>query len=156
MPNPALRWLRISTAESTIRKDKKLAAKKSSPAFDFVVAQLKKNKKAKYGDVAEAARKKGHKIFPIMYGRAKALLGLVESAPRGSGKAARRKVAKKKAAARKTTARRGPGRPRKTAATSLPAGSIEAVIKQVKAGEAEREGYRRALERIRAILDDVL
>ena len=49
-----------------------------------------------------AAAKKGLTIFPIMYGRAKALLGLVAVAPRGS---------KKKKNKKKTQAARSPGRP---------------------------------------------
>ncbi len=138
-----------------------MAAKKPSPQFDFIVEQLKKNPTAAYGDIAAAAQKKGMKVFPIMYGRAKAMLGLVASAPRGSGKATRKKAATKAAkaapGAAPTGARRG--RPRKVAAAAPVGGDlagIEGIIAQVKASAAERETYRAALEKIRAILDSVL
>src|SRR5687767_6359606 len=84
-----------------------MAAKKTNPAMDFIVESLKSNRNAKYSDIAEAATKKKMKVYPIMFGRAQALLGIVKSAPRGQGKAAR---AKSHASA---APRRGPGRPRK-------------------------------------------
>ena len=74
-------------------------------------------------EIAAAAQKKGMKVFPIMFGRAKAMLGLVPSAPRGAGKATRKKAAAKAAkakpaaAAAPTGARRG--RPRKAAAARM-------------------------------------
>ena len=70
-----------------------MAAKKPSPQFDFIVEQLKKNPNAAYAEIAAAAQKKGMKAFPIMFGRAKAMLGLVPSAPGGAGKATRKKAA---------------------------------------------------------------
>jgi hypothetical protein len=138
-----------------------MAAKKPSPQFDFIVDQLKKNPNAAYGEIAAAAQKKGMKVFPIMYGRAKAMLGLVASAPRGSGKATRKKAAAKAAKAPKVAAPTGArrGRPRKVAAPAPAVGDlagIEGIIAQVKASAAERENYRAALEKIRAILDSVL
>lgn len=138
-----------------------MAAKKPSPQFDFIVEQLKKNANATYAEIAAAAQKKGMKVFPIMFGRAKAMLGLVPSAPRGAGKATRKKAAAKAAkakpaaAAAPTGARRG--RPRKAAAApAADLGGLEGIIAQVKASAAERETYRAALEKIRAILDSVL
>ena len=67
-----------------------MAAKKQNPAMDFIVASLKSNRSAKYADIAAAAAKKKLKIYPIMFGRAQALLGIVKSAPRGQGRAGRR------------------------------------------------------------------
>ena len=143
-----------------------MAAKKPSPQFDFIVEQLKKNPNAAYAEIAAAAQKKGMKVFPIMFGRAKAMLGLVPSAPRGAGKATRKKAAAKAAAAKvakakpaaaaaPTGARRG--RPRKVAAApAADLGGLEGIIAQVKASAAERETYRAAIEKIRAILDSVL
>ncbi|MBK9129575.1 MAG: hypothetical protein IPM13_17580 [Phycisphaerales bacterium] len=128
-------------------------AAKMTP-MDFIVEALKKDKNAVYADIHAAAGKRGMKIYPIMYGRAKALLGLVPVKPRGEGKA---RVAKAAAAARAATgtrstpAKRGPGRPPKTAAM----GSLEAVIAALRDGERERDRYRRALEQIRHILGAV-
>lgn len=128
-------------------------AAKMTP-MDFIVEALKKDKNAVYADIHAAAGKRGMKIYPIMYGRAKALLGLVPVKPRGQGKA---RVAKAAAAARaaagtrNTPVKRGPGRPPKTAAM----GSLEAVIAALRDGERERDRYRRALEQIRHILGAV-
>src|SRR5262245_24209463 len=78
--------------------------KYSSPLMQLVVEQLKKDKKASFADIKAVAARKGMTLYPITYGRAKGLLGLVPVAKRGTGKTARGKAA---------AARRGPGRPRK-------------------------------------------
>lgn len=121
-----------------------MAAKKSNPAMEFLVESLKNDRNAVYADVAAAAQKKRLKVYPIMWGRAKALLGYVKVAPRGHGKAAKAKAA-----------RRGPGRPPKAAAASLD-GSLASIIAAVKGSEQERNRYRAALQRIHAILAEVL
>jgi hypothetical protein len=54
---------------------------------------LKKDKTASYADLKAKADDKKLKVFPIMYGRAKALLGLVPMAKRGEGKMAQAKAA---------------------------------------------------------------
>jgi hypothetical protein len=135
-----------------------MAAKKPSPAMDFIVKALQKNNKASYGEINEAAKKKGLKIYPIMYGRAQALLNLVPTSPRGSKK----KAAKKKAARRAATtttrsatsgARRGrpPGRPRAASGDTL-----ESIVDHVRGLEQERDMYRDALERLRDVLENAL
>ncbi len=118
-----------------------MATKKTKPGYDFIVAALKKDKKASYAAIAAQAKKKGLSVYPIMYGRAQAALGLVKSKPRGKGRAA---MAKK--------GRRGPGRPRK----ELHDGSLASIVAAVKTNEQDKERYRGALERIQAILDDAL
>ena len=62
-----------------------MAASKSNPAMEFIVESLNSNRSAAYKDIAEAAAKKKLKIYPIMFGRAQALLGIVKAAPRGQG-----------------------------------------------------------------------
>ena len=143
-----------------------MAASKSNPAMEFIVDSLNSNRSAAYKDIAEAAAKKKLKIYPIMFGRAQALLGIVKAAPRGQGKAA--KAAKAKAA--KTAApaaaaapsllapvKRGPGRPRKN---PLPApafdGTLEGIVAAVKGSEQAKARYHAALSKIQAILAEVL
>jgi len=128
-----------------------MAAKKTNPGFDFIVAALKKNPKASYKDIAAAAAKKKLKVFPIMFGRAQAMLGIVKQAKRGKGKAAKAKAKAVKA----TPAKRGPGRPRKNAAPALD-GSLESIVAAVKSSERDKARYRGALEKIQAILTDAL
>jgi hypothetical protein len=131
-----------------------MAAKKQNPAMDFIVDSLKSNRHAKYGDIAAAAAKKRLQIYPIMFGRAQALLGIVKSSPRGQGKAAR---AKQKAAgtAAGTVVKRGPGRPRKNAVAGFD-GTLEGIVSAVKSSEQAKARYRSALEKIQSILADAL
>ena len=129
-----------------------MAAKKNNPAMDFIVDSLKSNKGASYAEIKEAADKKKLKIFPIMFGRAQALLGIVKQAPRGQGKAA-----KAKAAAASGAPKRGPGRPPKAKAASVSFdGTLEGIVAAVKSSESAKAKYRQALERIQGILADVL
>mgnify|MGYP007059423716 CR=1 FL=1 len=130
--------------------DPMAAKKKSNPAMEFIVATLKRNPKTTYADLAKAAGKKRLKIYPIMYGRAQAMLGIVKQAPRGQGKAAKARVAKA------APARRGPGRPRKTASAPGMDGTIEGIVAAVKSSEQDKTRYRKALERIQDILSDAL
>lgn len=99
------------------RKAKPAAGKAPNPAFAFLTDFMTKNPKAVYADAAAAAAKAGHKVYPIMWGRAQALLGRVKSKPRGSGKAA---------AAKRTATRAG----RRKAATAAPRGGKRGSTKQ--------------------------
>lgn len=133
-----------------------MAAKKNAPAMDFILDALKKNKDVSYAEVLDAAKKRNFKIYPIMYGRAKALLGLVPVAPRGQG----RKASVAAPSATRGPGRpplvgkRGPGRPRTNATASVD--SLDAVISALKDGDRERDRYRRALEQIRVILENLI
>lgn len=129
-----------------------MAAKKDNAAMEFLLEVLKGNRNAVYAEVAEAAAKKKLKVWPIMWGRAKAMLGLVKSAPRGQGKVARAKRAAAKSAA--PVVKRGPGRPRKNAAASFD-GTIEGIVAAVKSSEQAKARYHAALVKIQAILADL-
>ncbi len=135
-----------------------MAAKKASPAMDFIVEFLKKNKQASYAEIRAAAEGQQIAVYPIMYGRAQALLGLVASKPRGQGKAALAKAGKVEAAKAEAVEKRGPGRPAKTA-SAFDAGSLsslEGIIAAVKNSEQARTRYRNALEKIQQILGSAL
>ncbi len=71
------------------------AQKAQSPAMEFLVDSLKRNPKAAYGDLKARADEKKLKVFPIMFGRAQALLGIVKTAKRGTGKFAKASAAKR-------------------------------------------------------------
>ncbi len=81
-----------------------MPATKPTP-LSFLLSRLKANPKADYASLRKAAEKRKLKVWPIMYGRAQAMLGLVPMAKRGQGKAAKAKAGK----AGKTP--RKPGRP---------------------------------------------
>jgi hypothetical protein len=92
--------LQYSLAAGLLQADNAImAAKKPSPAMDLLVSALKSNPKATYADLKAKADAKSLKLYPIMFGRAQALLGIVKSAKRGSGKAAKATAAKKARAA---------------------------------------------------------
>jgi len=96
--------------------------KPQSQAMAFLVSALKKNKKAAYGDIKAAADKKKLKLYPIMFGRAQALLGIVKSAKRGTGKTARTTAAKK--AGRPTNSSSKSGQVRALLGTGMSAAEI--------------------------------
>ena len=101
-----------------------MATKKSNSAMDFLVAELKKNRKAAYADIKAAADKKGLQLYPIMFGRAQAMLGIVKSAKRGTGKFARAS-----ATARRTKAGGSPAATRgRKADPSSKSGRIRALL----------------------------
>ncbi|MGK0303636.1 MAG: hypothetical protein ACI89X_004534, partial [Planctomycetota bacterium] len=102
-----------------------MAAKKANPGFEFIIASLKKDKKVSYKDIAAAAAKKNLTVFPIMFGRAQAMLGIVKQAKRGKGKMARAKAASERPPV--VVGKRGPGRPRKNAAPVVD-GNFDSII----------------------------
>lgn len=63
--------------------------------MEFLVDSLKRNPKSSYADLKGRADEKKLQVFPIMFGRAQALLGIVKSAKRGEGKVARARAAVK-------------------------------------------------------------
>lgn len=132
-----------------------MAAKKSNPAMDFIVESLKSNKGVSYGEIKAAADKKKLAVYPIMFGRAQALLGIVKQAKRGQGKMAKAK-AKAAAVASGAAPKRGPGRPPKSASAIAFDGTLEGIVNAVKGSEQAKNRYRQALERIQAILADAL
>ena len=127
-----------------------MAAKKQS-AIEFTRAFLKKKPKAEFKEIQAAGKKKGLVVYPIVYGRAKALEGLVKVAPYGSKtkkKAGRRPGRPKGSKNKRTPA------PRHTVATAMD--SLETVIVAMRKSNQERERYQKALQKINDILGQVL
>ncbi len=119
--------------------------------MDFLVEFLQKNRSATYAEVRAAAETKKIEVYPIMYGRAQTLVGIVKAKPRGQGKTAM-------AAAEQ----RNPVRAPKAAPVSAPAtasfdtSSLEGIIAAVKSSEQTKARYRSALEKIQSILGAAL
>ena len=128
-----------------------MAAKKAPPVMSFAKEYLTKYPKAEYAEFRDAAVKKGITVFPIVFGRAKALLGLVPTSPRGTGKSAKRKKAL--AAKRASASRRGTGQPRK-AANALD--TLGTLVSAMKKSEQDRERYKKALEKISKIIGETV
>jgi hypothetical protein len=125
-----------------------------NPAFDFVCGMLKKNPYVAYADVAAAAKAKGHKVHPIVFGRAKLLLGLVKANPAKKAKAAAKKPAATAAApVANGVVRRGPGRPPKPKAVAF--SGVEGFVAHVKDLERTRDQLRATIEKLRSVLAGV-
>ena len=141
--------------------------------MQLVVEQLKKDKKASFADIKAVAAKKGLTLYPITYGRAKGLLGLVPVAKRGTGKAARATMARagKRGPGRPrkdgSPPRRGPGRPRKFASFerrgpgrprkhASPLDSLDTLVDAMRQSERRAAAYRSALERALQLIGDAL
>ncbi|MHC4512846.1 MAG: hypothetical protein ACYTGW_08990 [Planctomycetota bacterium] len=127
-----------------------MAAKKQS-AIEFTRAFLKKKPKAEFKEVQAAGKKKGLVIYPIVYGRAKALEGLVKVAPYGSKK--KKKAARRPGRPKGSKNKRTPA-PRHNVATAMD--SLETVIAAMRKSNRERERYQKALQKINDILGQVL
>ena len=65
--------------------------------IEFVKDKLKQNPEIAYSEIKAQAKLEGLTVYPVVYGRAKALLGLVPTAPYGSKSKARRKAREAKA-----------------------------------------------------------
>jgi hypothetical protein len=133
-----------------------MAAKKNTEGLAFIVEALKKNKSALYADIREAASRKGLTIWPVMYGRAQALLGHVKVAKRGEGKFARANAAKAGRVIPASAVRRGPGRPRKNLLPASNGVGLDAILDAVRNSQADLGRYRTALERIGSMINAVL
>ena len=101
--------------------------------MQLILEHLREDPQASYADIRDAAAEQGMKIYPIMYGRALALLGLVEVAPRGTRK-------------------------RKQAEREMEAGAdaIESMVAAVRQAEQDRARYKAALQAIARTLRSVL
>jgi hypothetical protein len=128
--------------------------RKGSPAFDFLVQELRNEPNIVYGTLRERAEAAGFKIAPIMYGRAKAVLGLVPVKPRGQG-------------LKRGKAAKAPEAPRTLRQVESVAAdrfnkelenvrNLEQLVNVVKDLDAERRRLRTLLERIVTMIDETL
>jgi hypothetical protein len=105
------------------------APRRGSPAFDWLLGELRREPEALFATLKQRAAGVGHSIAPIMYGRAKAVLGLVPVRPRGQGG---KRV-------RRASGSNGPA--------PIPAAETPRVLKQVESVAADR--FAKQLEDVR-------
>lgn len=130
---------------------------KKSETLEFTRRYLRDKPDASFAEIRDAAAAEDLKIYPIVFGRAKALEGLVKVAPYGSKKKA--KEAAEASAAASAAAKIPTPQPPPATGVSRPGltpESIEAVISGMREHHEDRQRYRDALIRISEILDDVL
>jgi hypothetical protein len=124
-----------------------MAKKKASPNLAFAVAQLRKNPKITFGALKSAADRKGLKVVPIVFGRAKLALGI------------QRKGGRKVAAGRAAKGGNGLhgllgkdiGKDIKNGKLEAMNGSLGRILEAVRQAEAQRL----VLAQIKAMLDTV-
>jgi len=134
--------------------------KKGSVAFEFLVGELRAEPNMAYAELRRRAEAKGFPIAPIMYGRAKAVLGLVPVRPRGSKK-------DKAAAADAANTNAVAAAPRVLKQVESVAAdrfaqkldevrNLEQLVQAVKELDAERRRLRGLLEKIVTMIDEAL
>lgn len=115
----------------------------------FITEYLKRKPAASYGEISKEAEAAGHKIYPIMYGRAKSLLGLI---PAGGGSRSRRRRSKKAEAGSSRKLRQG--RSPKLSETAVT--ELSGWVERFRDMEEERNRYRAALLSVEKILKEAL
>ncbi|MEZ6037984.1 MAG: hypothetical protein R3F29_10915 [Planctomycetota bacterium] len=138
--------------------------KGGSPAFEWLVEMLRNDQTLSFGELKQRGEPLGHSIAPIMYGRAKALLGLVPVRPRGEGKIKKAKAAAEAAAAAAAPAPAPTPRSLKQVDTAGDAitrqlddvKNVEQLVQVVRQLDAERRRLRTLLEQIANTIDEAL
>lgn len=130
-----------------------MAAKKSE-TLDFTRHYLRDKPDASFAEIRDAAAKRDLKIYAIVFGRAKALEGLVKVAPYGSKKKLREQAEAAKQA--KLKAEESAASDVGAVDIATPLDKIDAMIQGVRDNHHDLERYRAALIRISEILDKVL
>ena len=125
-----------------------MATDKKPTSLDFARAYLRKRPKATFVEIRDAAKAEDLVLYPVSFGRAQALEGLVKVAKYGT---------KKRSA---KVPGRGPGRPkgskgkrRRGAAAGL--SSVDGLVETIQNLQDERDRAMDAIEKIRARLDDI-
>jgi hypothetical protein len=115
--------------------------------MEFLVDALKRNPKASYADLKTKADEKKLKVFPIMYGRAQTLTGIVKMPKRGQGKAAKARAASASAAPARPGTGGGNGRRGRQVDPNSKSGKVRALLATgLSASDiAERVGCTTAL-----------
>ena len=128
--------------------------RKGSAAFDWLVQELRREPHVSFGELRQRAEAAGLSIMPIMYGRAKAKLGLVPVKPRGKAK-------KDAAAAAVQSAPRSLKQVESVAADRFTqkleeVRSLEQLVTMVKELDAERRRLRNLLTNLVTMIDAAL
>jgi hypothetical protein len=113
--------------------------KKTNALMEFLIAELKKNPKALFADLKAKADKKRLKLYPISFGRAQALLGIVKSKPRGQDATTKAKTASKSAPLYKSTPQ-----------------DLSGALDAIRDLGKQRDNHRKALEKIGSVIAEAL
>lgn len=128
-----------------------------SAVFEFLVQELRADPTLSYAHLRAAGEARGWNIAPVVYGRAKAKLGLVPVRPRGTGRRATATAAAAAAAAATprslTQVESAYKQQPKGRGEDRTGDQLVAIVKEL---DAERRRLRALLERIVAMIDEAL
>lgn len=132
--------------------------KPKSSAFDFAIEQLRINPDLSFQDLKQRGTMAGLRLMPIVYGRAKALLGLVPVKPRQprAKKMPETPLSLRQVDSAEAMPRPTPRPAAQPAQTSLALGSLEQLVTALRELENERQRLRAALAAIQACVDEAL
>ena len=127
---------------------------KKPNALAFARTYLRRSPKASFAQIRDAAKKKKIKLWPISYGRALALEGLVKSKPK---KAKKKATGKKRGRplGSKNKVKRGPGRPKGSknkSKSTVDLSSLGGLVASLRALEKERDDALKTLAKIRELV----
>ncbi len=139
-------------------------AKKPSPTYQFVAAQLRENPELTFHRLKDLGEAAGFKVMPVVYGRAKALLGLVPVVPYGEKK--RQRARRREDRADKSSAANATPAPVESLATGpAEAGGasevaseefLEQFIGQIEQLRRQRDQAVAMLQQIKALLESLV
>lgn len=144
------------------RQETKNIKKTKSPALDYALQELQKNPAAAYRDLKAHCDQQGWNLPPILFGRAKVLLGLVPTKPRKRKPTSPRPSPAAPAETRQPS--RSPRALRQVASADAKAfqekladmQNLDQLIAAVRELDAERKRLRDLLERIVDMIDEEL
>lgn len=128
----------------------------NSPAMAFILDYLKSHGDTEYAIVRNEAEKDGHTIYPIMYGRAKTLLGMITEESRSRR---RRRSSEEAAPAAEFPAANAPRTLRQGRLATLSeatANQLSSFLERFREMESERNRYRAALLQVEKMLKQAL
>ena len=117
-----------------------------SEIMTFTVGFLQKDPRAPFKAVRDAAVAAGLTLYPISYGRAQALLGIVKAKPRRSARQRASAEADADGIKRRTLVQ----------GATHPSTEVESFLDTAHSLAAERDRYRKALEALRKVLVQAL
>lgn len=158
MPSPARAAAAAAAARAPAEAAPAARKPSKSPALDYAMRELRQRPDATFRELKEYCDAQGWRLPPILYGRAKALLGLVPMKPRTS------KKQKAAAAAAAATESKPPMRLRQVESVDAATfarklddiRSLDQLVATVREIDAERRRLRDLLERIVDMIDTAL
>ena len=123
---------------------------KKPNALEFARRFLRRSPKAPFATIRDAAKKQRIILYPISFGRALALEGLIKTKPKKKAAVTKNKRGPGRPKGSKNKPKRGPGRPRKTAGSL---DSINDLVATLTNLQKDRDRALALIEKIRNLVN---